>query len=767
MELSGTPCSMARGSALALCLVLAAPLAVPAREGFWTQPVIGARDAHSAIYDPARARMVVFGGGGVNGGWQDVWTLALAGTPEWSAMNPDGPLPRATAGHVAIHDPVRRRMIVFGGGSAHGFTNEVWALALEGAPGWTQLHPSGIPPVARAGMSAVYDPIRDRMLVFGGVYVDDEFGFSRYANDIWELSLGGEPAWTELAPAGTPPAPRCGHGAIYDPARDRMLVFGGEGDTLYFFDVWALSLSGPAQWSELRPSGPVPGARSGASVIHDPRRDRMLVYGGAADSSFGDTWSLSLAEPAAWMKEDPAGPVPVARAQHSAILDPGHNRMVVFGGWDGTGPRNDAAVLALAGPPAWSVPVEVPATPGLYGFRAVHDVTRARMVLVGYPAADTAALFRAWSLPLAGATEWTAIEATGLPPDSRSGFSAVYDERRDRILVFGGYRPPGRFSDEVWSLSLAGTPAWTPLAPAGTGPMGRCQHSAIYDPVRDAMIVYGGCDAYGICFDAWSLSLADPPTWSMIPASGPGSRWNHSAIYDPVRDQMVVYGGYGSNGPLDDTWALRRYGGIWLWSAVSPGAFRPLARDGHSAVYDPARNRMVVFGGATTNAQGVLVPLADTWTLSLAGAPSWTSLQPAGSPPAEGQGHAAIWDPARDRMVVYRNDLWTLWMSPSAYVGVANASGSGDQLRAPFPSPFRALTTIGFSLAQAGVVQVGVFDAGGRRVRTLVNGPRPAGPGILTWDGTGEDGTRLGSGLYFIELVGPGGRASRKVVRLR
>ena len=49
----------------------------------------------------------------------------------------------------------------------------------------------------------------------------------RPANDVWALSLSGSPTWAQLAPAGTPPGAWYGHSAIYDPARDRMVVFGG------------------------------------------------------------------------------------------------------------------------------------------------------------------------------------------------------------------------------------------------------------------------------------------------------------------------------------------------------------------------------------------------------------------------------------------------------------------------------------------------------------------------------------------------------------
>ena len=60
-----------------------------------------------------------------------------------------------------------------------------------------------------------------------------------FKGDVWALSLGSGPAWTELVPAGTPPGARAGHSTIYDPVRDRMVVFGGA-DPYHLNDVWAL-----------------------------------------------------------------------------------------------------------------------------------------------------------------------------------------------------------------------------------------------------------------------------------------------------------------------------------------------------------------------------------------------------------------------------------------------------------------------------------------------------------------------------------------------
>src|SRR5512135_1917075 len=82
---------------------------------------------------------------------------------------------------------------------------------------------------------------------------------------------------------------------------------------------------------------------------------------------------------------------------------------------------------------------------------------------------------------------------TELAPPARLEHAAIYDPIRDRMLVFGGVGGGG-LRGEVWALDLCGAPSWHLLVPAGSGAPARALANAIYDPVRDAMIVFGGVD---------------------------------------------------------------------------------------------------------------------------------------------------------------------------------------------------------------------------------------------------------------------------------
>src|SRR5580765_4254294 len=275
-----------------------------------------ARANHATVYDSARDRMLLFGGNNTGGSPLDeVWGFSLTGTPTLTQVATQGAGGNVGAvGASAIYDPLRDRLIVFGGtnpnGTAAGGPGTTYQLDLSVTPAaWSVLSVSGTAPPNRVDHTAVYDASRDRMIVFGGSALG---GGS--VNDVWALSLSGTPTWTQLTPSGNPPAPRFDHVAIYDAPRDQMIVYGGQDESQQVFDdVMALSLSGSGSWSLLSPSGAPSTGRTGATAIADAPRNRMLVFSGL-DSDLGalnDTWSLSLTDPPAWTRLFPTGVLPL------------------------------------------------------------------------------------------------------------------------------------------------------------------------------------------------------------------------------------------------------------------------------------------------------------------------------------------------------------------------------------------------------------------------------------------------------------------------
>jgi hypothetical protein len=68
------------------------------------------------------------------------------------------------------------------------------------------------------------------------------------------------------------------------------------------------------------------------------------------------------------------------------------------------------------------------------------------------------------------------------------------------------------------------------------------------------------------------------------------------------------------------------------------------------------------------------------------------------------------------------------------------------------PNPFNPSTTIRFALPRRTEVSLRVFDVRGRLVKTLADGPRPAGQHAVEWDGRNDRGAPAASGVYLYRL---------------
>ena len=90
-----------------------------------------------------------------------------------------------------------------------------------------------------------------------------------------------------------------------------------------------------------------------------------------------------------------------------------------------------------------------------------------------------------------------------------------------------------------------------------------------------------------------------------------------------------------------------------------------------------------------------------------------------------------------------------------------------DELFRNSPNPFRLSTWIAYSVAQTGPVELRVYDAAGRCVRTLVDSE--TGPGVhrAAWNGRDDAGAQLASGIYFYRVSIGAYVSSRKMMLVR
>ena len=351
--------------ALALVILLAS---TPVAAQSWNQlsPSGGpppARVFPSGVFDASTKQAIVFGGNDATSYFNDVWLLTLGISPQWTAMTVSGTLPPARSTLTAVYDQNSSRMIIFGGYNGSCY-NDTWVLShangATGTPAWVQLNPTDTTP-PRNGHTAVYDAGSNRMVVFGGFVSTGSNCSSRSAaNDLWVLSNANgsdsaAPAWTQLTPAGGPPPVRTNHTAVYDPGSNRMIIFGGTANGAYLNDTWVLvnanGLGGTPTWIQLSPSGVLPGGRQYHSAVYDPISNRMIISGGAGTTKYNDTWVLrnanGLGGAPVWTQLSSVTPQP-ERYADEAIYDSASNRMILFGGTDGSAILNDVWSLTDA-----------------------------------------------------------------------------------------------------------------------------------------------------------------------------------------------------------------------------------------------------------------------------------------------------------------------------------------------------------------------------------------------------------------------------------
>ena len=240
--------------------------------------------------------MIVFGGeeSGVSFPdaatyFNDVWELPLSGGT-WTQLTPGNEGPGGRAFHAAVYDVPRDRMLILGGAymgpyscgfgacNGYGWYLDVWALSLEDLQ-WTRLKGGDFGDFnAVIRQSAIFDPVDDRVLLHGGVFLESMCTNCGHPvllrptrHPELDAFLGSRriyPSWEILVPDSLP-VPRYLHSAVHDRVRDRMLVFGGKDpDQDELNDVMSFDLRGAPHWESLSPQG-------GPPPVHDIPRGRV------------------------------------------------------------------------------------------------------------------------------------------------------------------------------------------------------------------------------------------------------------------------------------------------------------------------------------------------------------------------------------------------------------------------------------------------------------------------------------------------------------
>lgn len=173
-----------------------------------------------------------------------------------------------------------------------------------------------------------------------------------------------------------------------------------------------------------------------------------------------------------------------------------------------------------------------------------------------------------------------------------------------------------------------------------------------FDSARGEMVMFGYPRVgSGARFQTWTW---DGVGWERVRTDRHPPRWAPRPVmeYDPIRQEIVLFGGGNAGVYSDETWVFKD----GQWSRKHPPTSPP-GTSHATAAFDPNLGQIIMFGGL---ADGALSD--DTWAWDGA---TWTLLQPATSPPARLRSDVA-YDPSRDALVLFggesrlmRNDTWT------------------------------------------------------------------------------------------------------------
>ena len=306
----------------------------------------------------------------------------------------------------------------------------------------------------------------------------------------------------------------------------------------------------------------------------------------------------------------------------------------------------DAAPFCVQGAVAFTEHAVQPVwPPGLWHAAMAPDLDRGEVLLFGGALADPGGRSnQAWSWNSATGT-WTNLTPDPVPsswPVGLSDHGMTWDPVRHTILMFGGERDDFSNSDELWEWN-GGARTWTNLTPAqrpAAWPEGRYSHGMTYDVARKRLVVmdgFGPLSWPGYAGDVWDWSSADG-TWTdrtpdPLPANWPEPRQSMAVAFDPVRQRVLMFGGW-SNIQRDDAWEWDGVSGTWTdrTPAVRPTAW-PSAGLWTAMVFDPVRRMLVMLGGEVT-----LTMTTEIWDWDGASG-AWTDPAPVPVP--------AVWPPAR------------------------------------------------------------------------------------------------------------------------
>ena len=433
------------------------------------------------------------------------------------------------------------------------------------------------------------------------------------------------PTWSVLSPPAPGPALR-GAAAAYDAANGTVVVFGGlQANGTLSDHTWVWD---GTTWTMAKPSpyGVSPPARMDASMAYNAALNQLILFGGEGPGGvlLDDTWEWNGES---WVQVQ-APTTPGARAG-AALATDARGRLVLFGGY---GTSN----AATPGPPPTTTTTTTTTTVPASSTTSTSTSSSTTPASSTTTSSSTGGAASGISPPQTAAANPSSTTAAPSQTARSQGTTAGQRSRRHSTA-------PSLLND-TWVLeSTAEGDNWasvdTPVHPPaslGASFVSEGGRTILFGGTTSklALTTHTPVPGSSLLAGTWNWNGG---SWQLLrPAGAPPARAAAVAVDDTALGSLVLFGGDGPRGPLNDVWALT--GTRWRRLATSPA---PAARYGAIGVYDAASRQLVLLGGAgpTGRPIGGTVVLTATPPVSVPSGTSGTSGTPGTGVAARHGGH--------------------------------------------------------------------------------------------------------------------------------
>jgi hypothetical protein len=267
---------------------------------------------------------------------------------------------------------------------------------------------------------------------------------------ILQLGVNESGKWTLMSPNLRPDSRR-GHMVTTIYGTDKVLLFGGYNGA-YYNDTWVYDVSDDT-WTDMVPIGDRPSPRHSGALAPIFGTDSVILFGGSTLSGLSnETWIYSF-NSNVWARFFPF-PAPVAMEYHEMEMVYHDDKVMLFGGYDGTDYLDDTWLFDFSDM-RWdnSSPALGPSA------RKGHEMATIwgtkDILLFGGNESGIIEVGDTWLYNLT-TNEWTDLDPPGGKPSPRRGQGMACIFETDHVLLFGPDDQTWIYdvSDNFWALKV-------------------------------------------------------------------------------------------------------------------------------------------------------------------------------------------------------------------------------------------------------------------------------------------------------------------------